>query len=132
MKLWTKDGEVTLNQNDLDRFDKEGKKELSKAKKKGIIHVEDHFVYFKLQTKFSIPSALQNLLRNLINIEAHGKTYSKDEVESNEDNKSYFDAHHGVSCGHALTILVKFDLRTGELSIANEANTSLKEWSKGR
>lgn len=97
----------------LMEYDESVKKIITKAKRKKALKVEDGYAVFSVKTKFIIPSEMQTLLRALVNIEAHGKAWALD-----DGGEKYKAIHHRISYSYERELKVKFDLKTGEVTIS--------------
>jgi hypothetical protein len=112
MKILTRAGEVMFGVAELAGYDKDARRQLTRAKRAKTVHVDENVVHLKVPVKCVLPAELQTLLRHLANIRKHGKAYAPEEVE-----RDFEEVHHRIARSHGFLLPVKFDLDTGELTI---------------
>ena len=117
MKVYTRQGPVEYTPEDMAGFDAAAKKQLASAKRKKVLRVEDGFAYFSVSAEFHLSHDMQTLIKSLVNLEFHGKTYAAEGPfpPETEADKQYHETHHRIGIGYRRSIPVKFNLKTGEL-----------------
>lgn len=116
MKIWTQQGVVEYSEADLEQHHKETKKAITRAKRKKLLQVEDGKVYFDVVAAYSIPNELQDLLKALVNVEAHGKAHALEDYKSGSE--AYKVAHDKIERIHNIRLRMFLDLKTGQLKLS--------------
>ena len=97
---------------DLDVFDKFARRMLTKAKRAKRVVVRGQRVHLRVELRGSVDHETVELLRTIINLGAHGKTYAPDEPSA-----LVMELHYAVTRGIGFRVPVVFDLTTGHVTL---------------